>query len=127
MGRHSDLTEALTLEIRKRVLAGQQYKEIQSELDIPDGTWDGWVYRDIQGFRKSLLDWKAERFLRMAEDNMPFLLNSENEKVKADMSKFVMETVGKERYAKRTEQTGKDGGPIEQSFKLTDLLKKVDG
>lgn len=34
-------------------------------------------------------------------------------RIKADVAKFIAETVGKAKYSKRTEMTGKDGGPIE--------------
>lgn len=119
------LDEELTLQIRKRVVAGKSYKDIQEELGISHNTWDSWVYRDTQGFRASLTQWKAERFLDMAEKNMPELLVAENERVKADMTKFVLETAGRDTYAKRQENTGKDGKPMEQT--LTIVTKVPDG
>jgi phage terminase small subunit len=60
-------------------------------------------------------DWLSEnigrrkRLLEKAENNLETLLDSEDEKVKADMTKFVAKTLGRENYSERTELTGKDG------------------
>jgi phage terminase small subunit len=60
-------------------------------------------------------DWLSEnigrrkRLLAKAENNLEILLDSEDERVKADMTKFVAKTLGKENYSERTEMTGKDG------------------
>ena len=48
--------------------------------------------------------------MEKAEDNLEVLLDSEDERVKGDMTKFVAKTLGKdEGYSERTEHTGKDG------------------
>jgi len=44
-----------------------------------------------------------------AEKNLETLLDSEDEKVKADMTKFTLKTLGKDDYSERTELTGADG------------------
>lgn len=91
------------MQIRLKVLEGKSIKEIREALDIPEGTWDSWYYRETHGFREKIMRWKAERFLALAEDNMPELLAAKSENVRADMTKFVMETAGKEVYSKKSE------------------------
>jgi len=97
------LDEEITLQVRKLVVEGNLYKVIREQLGIKESTWDSWVYRDTQGFRTNLTRWKAERFLRQAEDNVPVLLDAKSENVKADMTKFILETGGKEVYSKKQE------------------------
>lgn len=109
MARPTDLTDELTLQIRKFVLEGQSYKNIQQILEIPDGTWDAWVYKDHKDFRKMLTDWKHERMIKKAELNVEVLQESEDEKVALQANTFVLETLGKKNYSKRSEMTGADG------------------
>jgi len=45
-GPKTELTDKLVLEIRKMVLDGKSYVEIQQELEINDSTWDTWVYKN---------------------------------------------------------------------------------
>ncbi len=118
------LDDELTPQIRKLVVEGFSYKEIRTTLNISEGTWDSWIYRDTHGFRAKLMQWKAERFLDMAEKNMPELLVAKSENVRADMTKFILETAGKEAYAKRQESTGKDGKP--QETMMTIITKVPD-
>lgn len=50
-------------------------------------------------------------------------------RIKADVSKFVAETVGRAKYSKRTEHTGADGGAIkisaEDQAAIADALSEV--
>jgi len=102
-GRPTTLTEELTLKIRKLILIGKKPGEIHMELEIPEGTWDSWIYKDTEGLRTNITAWKAERFLGAAEDNMSGLLNSDKENIKADMTKFIFETAGKATYSKKSD------------------------
>jgi hypothetical protein len=53
---------------------------------------------------------KRKRMLAKAEDRLERLIDSEDERVAADVSKFIAKTQGKdEGYSERTEHTGKDG------------------
>jgi len=65
------------------------------------------------------LDWMAEnvgrrkRMLAKAEARLELLAESEDERISADVSKFLAKTLGKnEGYSERTEVTGKDGQAI---------------
>ena len=80
-------------------------------------------------------DWLSENISRMqmlskAERNLNQFLDEEKDlKVKADITKFVAKTVGKDVYSERTEHTGKDGDPIEidiESASTVELLKLLN-
>ena len=118
-GRPTDFTKELSLEIRKLILEGMSYVDIQKTLEIPAGTWDVWYYENrlmndkSQGFRDLVNNTKQERIIKKAEANLEVLLDSEDERVRGDMTKFSLETIGKDKgYTKRTEQTGKNGAPL---------------
>lgn len=112
VGRPTDLTEDLTLEIRKLVLQAKSYKEIQETVGITDSVWDRWVWLNYKDFRTTLNNWKKERLIKKAEINLDVLMDAEDDKIKLDASKFTLETLGKEHYSKRNEMTGKDGEDI---------------
>jgi hypothetical protein len=46
-------------------------------------------------------------------------------RIKADVSKFVAETVGRAKYSKRTEHTGKDGGAIVISNEVKEAMENA--
>lgn len=89
----------------------QEYAESITAKDL------GWLSESIGDMK--LLQ-KAERVLNKTLDYEP--VNEEGKvdtsllKVQADVSKFVAETVGKSKYSKRTEHTGKDGTPLTVTF-----------
>lgn len=60
------------------------------------------------------------KLVDMAEDNLETLLDSADERVQADMTKFTLTRLKKDLYSERVENTGKDGGPIEVKGAVTD-------
>lgn len=108
VGRPTDI-DTLALKIRPLVLEGVSYVEIQKLLDISPNTWDTWVYKDFEGFRTNLNNWKKERMIKKAEKTIEELIYAEDDRVRLDASKFTLETLNKEEYSKRSELTGKDG------------------
>jgi hypothetical protein len=110
VGRPSQLEDKeFLLKIRELVLDYKSEVEMQEILEIPKGTWNTWKYTNFHNFSDIMLSYKHERMLRKAEANVEVLMESEDERVASDISKFVMETVGKKTYSKRVEQTGADG------------------
>lgn len=71
------------------------------------------------------LEWLSEdvnrrkRILNKAEKRGETLLESEDERVSADMVKHFTKTLGKEHYSERQEHTGKDGQPLTLEFHST--------
>lgn len=141
MSRPTDLTLELTLQIRALVLDNVKYKDIQQKLEIPDNTWDAWVYKDYKDFRKNLNSWKAERLLKKSEKLSEEILdivhindkggvNTDILRVKQKESEFVRGTLGKdEGYSSRSEITGANGEPlqiaIEDKAKIDGALNKI--
>jgi len=131
------LTEETTLQIRKLVLQGKQYVEIQDELDISENTWDSWVYRDTHGFRKLLNEAKHERLIKLSEKVSKEILEAstvdENGRIATDVlrikqkeSEFIRETLGKDNYSKRSELTGKDGDAVNLGVIMLPPKEKKD-
>lgn len=110
VGRPSQLKDdQFLLKIRELVLQGATEAVIQQTLDIPKGTWDYWKWKNYEGFQDILLSYKHERILNKAEANLEQLLEGDDDRIRADLSKFALETLNKRHYSKRTEQTGADG------------------
>lgn len=110
VGRPSQLKDdQFLLKIRELVLQGSTEAVMQQALDIPKGTWDYWKWKNYEGFQDILLSYKHERILNKAEANLEQLLDGDDERIRADLSKFALETLSKRHYSKRQEQTGKDG------------------
>lgn len=118
VGRPSQLDdEQFLLKIRELVLQGTSELEMQKILDIPSGTWDYWKWKNYQGFADKLMTYRHDRILAKAEANVEVLLESEDERVVADITKFSLETLGKDKgFSKRIEQTGKDGEALRIVF-----------
>ncbi len=118
VGRPSELEDKeFLLKIKELVLEGKSEVEMQEILEIPKGTWNTWKYTNFHNFSDLMLIYKQERILLKAEANMEVLLESEDERVMADMTKFSLETLGKDKgYSKRTEMTGKDGKELKITF-----------
>lgn len=116
VGRPSELDNPkFLLKIRELYLDGNTEDSIQQILEIPKGTWNYWKYTNYHNFSDILLSYKHERMIKKAEANVEVLMESEDERVQADISKFVLETVGKKNYSKRNETDITSGGkPIIQ-------------
>ena len=52
---------------------------------------------------------RKSNLIKKAENNLEKLLDSDNENIQADMTKFTLETLDRKNYSKRKEFTGKDG------------------
>ena len=120
-GPKTKLTEKLVLEIRKMVLDGKDYVEIQQELEINDSTWDTWVYKNYQGFRNNLVDWKYERILKKCEKLSEEILDinhytgdngvdSRILSIKQKESEFIRSTLDKKHYSKQLNTDLTSGG-----------------
>lgn len=103
----------------KQVLFLSNYNNPKSETfgnALQSALSAGYAREYAESIMSKNLDWMAEnvgrrkRILEKAEKNLETLLDSEDEKVQADMTKFVAKTLGKnDGYSDRTEITGKDG------------------
>lgn len=118
VGRPSVLDdEQIVLQIKELILEGNSEQNVADILEIPINTWNVWKWKNYKGFADKLLSYKHERMLLKAETNLEVLMGADDDKVKLDASKFVAETVGKNKgYSKRSEHTGKDGKDLTITF-----------
>lgn len=108
-GRKSLLDEHLFREIKDLVLEGKNLRQISESLEIPYATMRDWEYENYKSFSDKMLSFKHERIFKKAEANLEQLMEGDDERIRADLSKFALETLHKKYYSKRTEQTGADG------------------
>lgn len=96
------------LEIRQYILKGLTLAEISQRIGVAEDTIYDWKYRNYKGFNDKVISYEHERKLALAEKNLEELLLAEDEKVRADMTKFTLETLGKRNFSKKqeTEITG---------------------
>lgn len=108
VGRPSELNEELMLKIRDLVLEGMSIKDMSQVLEIPYATMRYWSATNYQSFSDKLLSYKHERIIQKAEANLEQLLEGEDDRIRADLSKFALETLSKKNYSKRTDLTTND-------------------
>ena len=120
-------------QIRTLIVEGKKIKEIQEILGISAGTWDTYYWRDDKGFRSFVLDAHDERLRLIARQNIDDIVNmpvgDDSDprylKIKADMSQFIAETVGKDRFSKRIEEDGESKTPITIQLNTYEKIKKL--
>ncbi len=123
VGRPSVLDDELKLKIREMVHAEMTNENIAAEIGVPIQTFTHWLWRNYQGLADCMTTYRHERMLKKAEVVIEALQSSGDDKVRLDASKFTAETLGKRWFSKRTEQTGRDGGPIEHSLPADELAR----
>ncbi len=97
------LTKELTAKIRKLILEGTSYVNIQEILGINPSTWDNWYYDNYEDFRSFVTDTVFERRVKKAGVIIEATMADEDKRLALDASKFTAETLGKGHYSKRTE------------------------
>lgn len=120
-GRPTELTDELFDKIRELVLEGKTLREISSLTQINEGTLYQWHSKNYSNLADKIEGWKRDRLINLAEGNVKAILemgvtDKESLKVVQDTAKFVLETLKKDKYSKRTEQTGADGQPLSISI-----------
>lgn len=118
-GRPSDLTEEVLEKIKKGILDGLEYQEIAKLSEVELGTFYAWTYKNYCNLSDKIEGWRRDRKLKLAEENIERILadkgmisEAKREKIQADMSQFVAETLGKENYSKKTTQDSNLKGEI---------------
>jgi hypothetical protein len=127
VGRPTKLDDHLFRKIKELVLDGLNLREIAETLDISYATMRDWEYENYKGFSDRMLSFKHERILTKAETNIEVLLDSEDERVQADISKFALERLNKKVYSTRVENTGANGKEIPTPIINLNIQKDVSG
>lgn len=135
-GRPAKLTDKLFSEIKQSILDGNDLRKTAELCKIPESTLYTWHSDNYLNIADKIEGWRRDRKIILAAGNVDEILqmnviedkvgmfgpikdpetkervkevNTGILKVKADMSKFVLETLDKDNYSKRSELTGKDG------------------
>lgn len=126
VGRPTDLTDELLVEIKQLILDGKNLKEIARIKEMPEVTIYKWHENNYLNFYDKVEGWRRDRKLMLANENIVKILQLDTNdkdfvKTVSDMSKFVAETLDKKNYSKRTENTGADGKDL-----IPVLVKFID-
>ena len=114
-GPETMLDENLFKKIRDCVMEGMNLREIAKACEINEGTFYVYHSDNYLNLADKIEGWKRDRRIKLAEVNVDEFLSLDTEdkekiKIKADITKFVLETLGKDKgFSKRQELTGKDG------------------
>lgn len=122
---------------RSLYLEGKEIKEILAEMKIPKGTWDSAYYLNTHALRDFVMDCKREYLTKEAErlSNEVRSVDIMNGGKKVDPkilaikqkeAEFLRETLSKDLYSKRIEQTGKDGATPMPIINITANVQKEE-
>lgn len=114
VGRPTDLTDELLDKIKECIINGNNLKETADIIGKSDEVFYQWHSKNYSGLADKIEGWKRDRKIMLANKNIEDILimdksDKESLKVIQDTSKFVLETLDRENYSKRSELTGKDG------------------
>lgn len=109
-GRPSELDQDLMAKIRTLILDGMSDKECQQILEISENTWKHWAYTNYRDFRTNLRNWDNEILIKIAKANLSQLLQGDDDRIRADLTKFTLETLAKIDFSKKTETDITSGG-----------------
>ncbi len=121
VGRPSQYTEEVKLKIKELYLESKTLEEIANIIEIPLKTLERWNTTDYEGFRQFMFALKLERMFNKSVKKLEEIVDiiaitdegkndKEMLKLQQDTSKFITETLGKDKgFSKRNEITGKDG------------------
>lgn len=149
VGRPTILDEEMFRKIKQSILDGKTLRDLAKDNEINEGTLYEWHSNNYLNLADKIEGWRRDRKLMLAEKNIEEILGmttlntltrSNGEvyeatdtailRVKADISKFVSETLGKDYYSKRSELTGKNGDALKVDVTKAsdeDLIKLVSG
>lgn len=108
------LTEDVFKKIRQATLEGKNLQETANACELNRDSFYVWHSANYLNLADKIEGWKRDRKVMLAHGNLEEFLTMKAEdpatlRVKADMTKFTLETLDKDVFSKRTELTGKDG------------------
>jgi len=105
---------------------GNTIAQIQATLNIPKHVWNLWMINNFNGLKDFMLGLRKEYIVDKAEENLEVMLNSKKDVIKADLTKFTLSTLGKERgYTTRTEVDQRSLNAEMSKDEVDDLLKSL--
>jgi hypothetical protein len=124
-GAPTELTGELRLKIRELILEGLEDVTVAQRLEIPIGTFKGWKSRNYKSFADDMEKWDLIYLGKLALGNTKHLLCSDDEKIRNDITKFVLSTLRKDDFSTRIEQKVEGVDLTLESKQLNDLLDEV--
>lgn len=130
-GRPTDMTSELVKKIKQSILDGNDLKTTAKICGIDEQKIYNWKYDNYLNISDKIEGWKRDRKLMLAEKNIEEFLtmtdtniketergikefkDSQLTRIKADISKFVAETLGRNDYSKRNELSGPNGKELQ--------------
>lgn len=136
------LNDELFVKIRESILLGNDIRKTAKYCEINETTFYNWTQINYLNINDKIEKWKLEAQLKLAQRNITNFLKMKTlnkgvtkdgkeiyeyndtglVRVKADMSKFVAETLGNKHYAKVNRLADADGDKLS----LSDLFDKAD-
>lgn len=125
VGRKTDLTKELFRDIKQSILDGNDLRKTAKVCKIPESTLYTWKSDNYLNIGDKIENWKLNSLLNKATSNLKDYLKMETdnvmtvgemeivkrdtglERIKADMTKFTLETIGKKTYGKNVDLTTK--------------------
>lgn len=127
----TDLTDEVLDKIKEAILDGKTLRDIAVIINKSEDVVYQWHSKNYLKLADKIEGWRRDRKLMLAEKNIEEFLQMDTSntgatksgeiydytdaglvRVKADISKFVSETLGKEVYSKRSEVSGPNGTPL---------------
>ncbi len=127
VGRPTLLTKEIRAKIQdflKEKTERPTLANVSEYIGIEYNTFKQWIYVNYEGLEETWNDIQLQWKLKKANENINEFLTMDDEgdaklkKIKADITTFVAETLGKKHYSKRTETTGAEGGAIKHEIDL---------
>ncbi len=131
-GRPTDLTDELLSKIKECILDGKNFKDTAEEIltkleEFKEKSKDErikelanftqklytWHSDNYLGLAEKIIYWKQRRIVNRAVKKVDASIDSKNEKISLKAAQFILETLDKENFSKRVENTGADGKAIE--------------
>ena len=129
-GPKTELDDNLFKDIKKAIIDGNNLRETAKVCGINEGTFYVWHSDNYLKLADKIEGWKRDRKIMLATRNLEEILDMDTDnnilkndvvytgkdpallRIKADMTKFTLETLDKDNYSKRNELTGKDGDKL---------------
>lgn len=123
-GRPTDMTDEVLAIIKEGIIEGRPLRDMAQPCGVSESTLYEWTYKNYGNFADKLENWKLKAKLKKAESRadeiLSLPLHDKEGKIDSTVlntvqkeSQFIRETLAKDKYSKRNEQTGADGSALQ--------------
>jgi len=140
-GPKTDLTKKLLAKLKKNIMDGKNLISTAKACNLSESTLYTWHSDNYLNLADEIYKWRLDRKLKLASENLDEMLVMKTKnmiikgddiveiedtglkRIKADMTKFTLETLGKKDFGKNVDMTTKG----EKVTPIIDLNKYVQG